>query len=240
MRFFAALLLMAAAAVLVFTAFAQEDTVASRTIAPQWGRTVVRSGNVLPANQQLVRLDLAQPTDITLYLSGFDGVAGAPPSAGLYQLTWGCGATITQQLVVPVVGATWHVVATRVEVNALLNQAGGVTSLQAQAIASVGRPTLQYQHLYNGAANIGVQHVLPLFHPRFQVPRFTQALVVSAFNIVAGTPTVSELNAAGGTLLTRPASAYASGLPLDPRTWFVEFAGAAAEYDVLASAQIVE
>lgn len=209
-----------------------------RTIVPQWGRTVVRQGTVLPANQQLVRIDLAEPRDVTLYLSGFRGVSGGTSGPGAYAVTWGCGAAESQVVLAPTVGVAWHVVATRVTVNAQLDQAGA-GNLQAQAFAALGRPSLRWMPMtVGGLANIGVQHVLPAFHPRYQLQPFTRAVRVQVFSIVAGTPTVAEINSAGATIVSRPASAYADGLDCDPRAVAVQLEGAAAEYDALVTAAI--
>ena len=210
-----------------------------RTIAPQWGRTVVRQGTVLPANQQLVRIDLAEPRDVTLYLSGFRGVSGGTSGPGAYAVTWGCGAAESQIVLVPTVGVAWHVVATRVTVNAELNQAGG-GSLQAQAFAALGRPITQWLPMAvgNSLANIGVQHVLPVFQPRFQLQPFTKSVRVQAFNIVAGTPQVAEINSLGATIVTRPAAAYVDGLDCDPRAVAVQLQGVGAEYDALVTAEV--
>lgn len=209
-----------------------------RTIAPQWGRTVTRQGSVLPANQQLVRIDLAAPHDITLYLSGFRGVSGGTSGPGAYAVTWGCGAAEEQIVLAPTVGVAWHVVATRVTVNAQLDQAGA-GSLQAQAFAALGRPIMRWMPMsVGGLANIGAQHVLPAFHPRFQLQPFTRSVRVQVYNIIAGTPTVAEINSIGATIVSRPASAYASGSDCDPRAVAVQLEGAGAEYDAIVTAEI--
>lgn len=212
-----------------------EGLAGAGAVAPQWGRSVVSKPGQAAGAVNVVRLDFGTPRDVTLYLSGLSGDGATVSRPAVYELSWGNASAFSSRVLAPVPGLVMHIAATRVAVVLRLDQAPAGT-FRAQASASIGRPTVHEHHLFGSQVDAGAVHVLPFFSPRFSLPKFTSHLIVSAFGVVSGAPTVSELSSSGGVLVTRPVSAYAAGAALDPRAAQVELSGG--EYDALAWARV--
>lgn len=112
---------------------------------PQWGRSFQVPAPFQPQTHQLVRLQLPQSQDITLYLQGLD-YSGAGPQRMTYNVAIGSGgiSIVERRVQAPAVGVVRHFVADSVTVEAVLptspNYANGQQARIA-ACAALGSPS---------------------------------------------------------------------------------------------------
>jgi hypothetical protein len=191
-----------------------------RGTPPNWGRSARATTNTAQ-NTQLVRVDLATPSDLALYLGGWVNDRHTAGQPGRYRVVWGSGGTSeTDDVTTPVVGQVLHLVAAEVRVDAIFegNLAAAVT---ARASLGIGRPTpSQFTYIAAGST-VSLQTVTSGTPRTVQVPPWCTRVRLEVFDLVgvAADATVRENDLTGGAIFTRPVSNYADFQNLDAGTW---------------------
>ena len=113
----------------------------------QWGRSA--SSGAGSAVVQLVRLRLAKPQDVTLYLEGqlYNDGGWIGPAPATYRISIGGGGVALEQgdVFVPAVGVARHYVTDAIDVDVQLAATTAAGTRRVSALAALGRPVTTYR-----------------------------------------------------------------------------------------------
>jgi hypothetical protein len=141
------------------------------TKAPEWGRSFTVPVGSVEQRSQLIRVQLPQPQDVTLYLQGLliqTASFGAAQFSTNYSITVGCGgiALVSEDVWVPAVGRALHYTTDRIDVVGVVTESSAVAiagTIRIAAAVSLGSPNISYR--------VGdVAYTLPFGVPNFQPP----------------------------------------------------------------------
>jgi hypothetical protein len=171
-----------------------------RKVPPNWGRSYPMQ-NTAPTGPdvELVRLELDESRDVTLYLNDGSNTLSYPNLNEMH-IRFGNGGTARELSVFPsVLGSVIHVVASSVFVHAYNYSASAPTnelgSLRVSAMAGLGRPSETTRRLYNDANSNN--QVAAASNRDFILDPWTFAAQISVqllAGAVVGSVTVTELN----------------------------------------------
>lgn len=221
----AVLLLVAAFWFYLFYTFVGSDMPVLRKPPPNWGRSFPMQRSSGP-EVQLVRLDLPQAADVTLYLNeGVNLLTYA--NLNEFHVSFGSGGTARSlTLIASVRGTVLHVVAATVEVRSQITAQSFVpdnqlSQLRVSAMAGLGRPYTSQRYLL-GEDN-PLNNINPSSSRDFLIDGWVTAAQITlqlAAAALSTAVTVTEIhrNPLGDTTLViaQPVANYASPKVLNP------------------------
>lgn len=146
----------------------------------QWGTSALAA---IAVSKQLVRIDLPEPRDVTVYLHGWFSPDGKNGVSGFYSITAGAGgvANIERRITVPVRGCVIHYVTQTLQVDSEPPGFPVTPDLVSKAHAGFGRPS---ERVINSAITAGAGN----FSQPVKLPEWVTESRIVAANGFGATP----------------------------------------------------